>query len=133
MATVLVNVRYIEYSILTELILTIDNHKNNEKILAIAFTVDRAVNYLNASCAASENCLTWYRVVVIIRANVILAFSVRSKTVNLRHLRGDETVQLEGPIRPVGKYDVFCGKIVAAGHIESAAGVRQNALLESNT
>lgn len=59
---------------------TIDNHKNVEKILAITFTVDRAVNHLNTGCATLENCLTWYRIIAIIRAECRSAFSVQSKS-----------------------------------------------------
>jgi hypothetical protein len=57
MAVVLVNVHL---SSAQRLIRTINNHKNIEKILAVTFAIDRAVNHLDAGCATLENCLTWY-------------------------------------------------------------------------
>ena len=49
---------------------------NVEEILAVTFTVDCAVNHLNAGCATLEDCLTWYCEIAIIRSKSRSAFSV---------------------------------------------------------
>lgn len=121
MAAIFVNVHSI---VRNRLVLTIDNHKNVEKVLAITFTIDRAVNHLNAGCATLENCLTWYRIIAIVGAEFMLAFSGRSEQVDIRHSRSDEAVKLEGPIRPVGEHNILCRKIVAIWHVKAAARVR---------
>jgi hypothetical protein len=106
------------------LIRTIDNHKDIEKILAVAFTVDCAVNDLNTGCATLEDCLTWYRVIAIVRAGSKSAFAGRCQPMDIGYSRGDQSVQLEGPIRSVGEYDILRRKVVAAGHIKPATRVR---------
>ena len=103
---------------------TIDNHKNVQKILTVAFTVDCAVNDLDTGRATLKDCLTWYRVIAIIRADSRLAFLGRKESMDFEHSRSDQPVELESPVRSVREYDILRRKVIAAGHIKSAAGVR---------
>lgn len=49
------------------------------------------------------------------------------------YIRSDQAVQLKGPIGSIGEHDIFCRKVVATRHIESAARVGQDTLLECIT
>jgi len=130
-AAILVNARLAAFGT-QRLIRTIDNHKNVEQILAVTFTIDRAVNHLNAGCATLKDCLTWYCIISVIRSECRSAFSGRSDPTNARCSRSDQPVELEGPLRPIGEYDVLCRKIVPLRNIKSAARVGEHTLLESS-
>jgi N-dimethylarginine dimethylaminohydrolase len=131
-AAILVNTRLAAFGA-QRLIRTIDNHKNVKKILTVTFTIDRAVNHLNAGCATLKDGLTWYCIVPIIRSKCRSAFSGRSDQTNVRCSRSDQPVELEGPLRPIGEYNVLCRKIVSLRNIKSAARVGEYTLLESST
>ena len=89
MAAAFINVKSAELSVSNGAIRTVDNHKDIEKILAIAFTINRAVNHLNAGRASLKNRLTWYRIISIVRTGSRLAFCSCSGPIDLEYSRSD--------------------------------------------